>query len=126
MKGGDWQEGQTQAWMETLVSRTPRGAWVAQSVEHLNLDFGSGHDPSAQCGACLGFPPPPSNAQNTQSWQGRQTLSGILSLKSASVELCGDTSGMLEGTSPPCYFTEAAQALSLLHIELPLVLKKYL
>ena len=22
-----------------------RGAWVAQSVKHLTLDFGSGHDP---------------------------------------------------------------------------------
>ena len=29
------------------VSSAPSfgGAWVAQSVEHLTLDFGSGHDP---------------------------------------------------------------------------------
>ena len=25
--------------------RTDRGAWVPQSVEHLTLDFSSGHDP---------------------------------------------------------------------------------
>ena len=37
------------------------GAWVAQSVEHLTLDFGSGHNLTVHgfkpcvCGACLGF-----------------------------------------------------------------------
>ena len=43
-----------------------RGAWVAQEVEPLTLDFGSGHDPKghgieprvgfhAECGVCLIF-----------------------------------------------------------------------
>jgi len=29
------------------------GTWVAQSVKHPALDFHSGHDPRAGCGACL-------------------------------------------------------------------------
>ena len=28
----------------TFKNKKMRGAWVAQSVEHLTLDFGSGHD----------------------------------------------------------------------------------
>ena len=51
--------------MLPTLSCRERGAWVAQSVECLNLDFSSGHDPRviglshvglcAECGVCLGF-----------------------------------------------------------------------
>ena len=37
-----------QTWMKadfTLEITQVRGAWVAQSAEHLTLDFSSGHDP---------------------------------------------------------------------------------
>ena len=37
------------------------GTWVAQLVEHLTLDFGSGHDRSVvgSSNPCLGFSLPP-------------------------------------------------------------------
>ena len=51
---GGWGRGRTGAGQERdgggaqvysiLKKRTSRGAWVAQSVEHQTLDFGSGHD----------------------------------------------------------------------------------
>ena len=46
----------------THLTDEERGAWVAQSVEHLTLDFSSGHDPrgtgsSSRLGSVLSVEP---------------------------------------------------------------------
>ena len=46
----------------TTKDYLPRDVWVAQSVEHLTLDFGSGHDPrivvsSSKWGSVLSMDP---------------------------------------------------------------------
>ena len=42
--------------MLTLINRSFRGTWVAQSVKHPALDFGSGHDlPVREFEPCVGL-----------------------------------------------------------------------
>ena len=48
VNAGEWQMGPDMSSKESLPTKTSlrkkEGTWVAQSVEHLTLDFGSGHD----------------------------------------------------------------------------------
>ena len=69
-----------------LKMRELRGTWVAQSVEHLTLDFGSGHDPR---------------------------VVGFLGLSSASGSMLSMDPCLRFSLSPPCLSSAHALSLSL-------------